>query len=65
MGVFEIVLIVLCAAIVAGVVVSRIVRRKKGKTICDCGCDCAHCAGCAGSSKEERDVKGINRLEKR
>ena len=46
MGTWEIALIVLCSAIVVGVIVSRIVKRVKGKPPCDCGCDCSHCSGC-------------------
>jgi len=47
MKVFEIVLIVFCAAIVIGVIAAKIVRKKKGKPSCDCGCsDCAGCAAC-------------------
>ncbi|MBQ9370352.1 MAG: hypothetical protein IJU10_04680 [Clostridia bacterium] len=65
MGVLEIALIVGCVAIVTGVVVSRIVRKKRGGTTCDCGCDCAHCAGCARSAEREGDSKGINHLAKR
>ncbi len=43
MSVFwQVLLIVGCVAIVAGVLISRIVARKKGKPSCDCGCsDCA------------------------
>ena len=50
MGACEIALIVLCAAIVVGVIVSRIVKRVKGKPTCDCGCDCAHCSGCGAKT---------------
>lgn len=46
MGVLEILLIVACAAIVIGVVVASIVKKKQGKCSCDCGGDCAHCAAC-------------------
>ncbi len=46
MGAWEIILIVACAAIVVGVVVSFIVKKAKGKPTCDCGCDCAHCSSC-------------------
>ena len=50
--VWQILLIVGCVAIVVGVIVSRIVARKKGKPTCDCGCsDCAACKYC----KEARD----------
>ena len=51
MGAWEIALIVLCAAVVIGVIVSRIVKKAKGKPTCDCGCDCAHCSGCGAKEK--------------
>ena len=50
-----IVLIVGCVAIVAGVILSRIIARKKGKPSCDCGCaDCASCKLCK-SAKEKSE----------
>ena len=42
----EIAVIVGAAAIVIGVIVAAIIRKKKGISSCDCGCDCAHCKGC-------------------
>ena len=54
----EVLLIVACVAIVAGVIASRIVARKKGKPLCDCGCDpslCAACRHCA--EKKETQTK--------
>ncbi len=51
---FEILLIVFCVAIVAGVIISSIVRRKQGKCSGDCGCDCSHCAMCHQAQKNER-----------
>lgn len=54
MGPFEIALIVFCGVVVIGVVVSRIVRKKKGKSSCDCGCsDCASCAYCAEAKRKQ------------
>ena len=51
---WEILLIVACVAIVLGVIVSRIVARKKGKVSCGCGCsDCSACKLC----KEARERK--------
>ncbi len=41
---YEILIIVLAAAFVIGVVVWQIVRRRRGKGGCDCGC--SSCAGC-------------------
>lgn len=49
MGALEIILIVACVAIVAGVTVAAIIRKRKGKSPCcdecsgNCGC-CSHCA---------------------
>ena len=49
----EVLLIVACVAIVVGVVISHIVRKKKGKSSCDCGCsDCASCAYCAEAKRK-------------
>ena len=46
MGVGEIILIAVCAAIVVGVVVSVIVRKTKGKPACcdECDGNCPHCS---------------------
>ncbi len=46
MGIAEIILIVVCAAIVIGVILTSIIRKKQGKHSCDCGGDCSHCAYC-------------------
>jgi len=45
MGLIEILTIVACSLIVVGVVISSIIKKKKGKS--PCGCDCAHCKGCS------------------
>ena len=53
---WQVLLIVGCVAIVAGVVVSRIVARKKGKISCDCGCsDCAACRACKTAREKLKD----------
>ncbi len=56
MGAPEIILIVACAALVIGVIVARILRKKKGKGGCDCGCsDCSACHYCAAAkAKQEK-----------
>ena len=56
MGVFEIILIVACAALVIGVTVATIIRKKQGKSSCDCGCDCCqyHCS-CNKKKQDEKD----------
>ncbi len=55
---WEILIIVAAAAFVVGVIVMSVIRKKQGKTSCDCGCggNCAACHGCA-SSKEPRSQK--------
>ena len=62
MKAFEILLIVFCVAVVVGVIAARIVRKKKGKPSCDCGCDgCAGCAACRErflqSEKKEKQIE--------
>lgn len=57
MGVWEILLIIACVAIVVGVIVSRVIAKKKGKSSCDCGCSsCAACRCCA-EAKEKKNEK--------
>lgn len=53
MGVREIILIVVCAAVVIGVSVSAYVRKKQGKSSCDCGGDCSCCGGCSYAKKSK------------
>lgn len=49
----EIIVIIAAAAIVLGVVIGAIVRKKQGKSGCDCGCSaCPHCAACASVKKK-------------
>lgn len=54
MQLIEILVIIACVLIVAGVTVSVIINKKKGKSTC--GCDCANCSGCSarkvGTKKE-------------
>ncbi len=55
-GVGEIVLIVACALFVVGVAVVGVIRKKKGKSSCDCG-NCLHCSACCKKTdaKEEKE----------
>ena len=46
MGVAEIILIVFCASVVVGVIISFVIRKKQGKCSGDCGGDCSHCHSC-------------------
>ncbi len=50
---YEILIIVVAAAFVVGVAVWSVVRRKKGKT--DCGCGCSGCAGCSLCNTAKKD----------
>lgn len=47
----EIIVIIACALIVGGVIISSIINKKKGKT--SCGCNCANCLGCKYKKKDE------------
>ena len=58
MGFFEIALIVGAGAIVIGVITAAIIRKKKGRSSCDCGCDCAHCKGCGMYKPEDKEKQG-------
>lgn len=51
----EIILIALCAAVVIGVIVTAVIRKKQGKSSCggDCGC-CGGCSACKNVHKEEK-----------
>lgn len=53
MQLIEILVIIACVLIVAGVTISVIINKKKGKN--SCGCDCANCSGC--SSRREKAKK--------
>ena len=52
---YEILIIVAACLIVVGVIVSGIVRKKQGKSGCDCGC--SSCSGCAGCSSRKPAAK--------
>lgn len=50
---WEILIIVLAAGFVVGVAVTTVIRKKKGKMGCDCGCSsCPHCAACHKTPSE-------------
>ena len=47
----EIAVIVACVLIVGGVIVTSVIKRKKGKTGCSgCGC-CGNCSACKHDDK--------------
>lgn len=51
----EIIIVIAAAAIVIAVAVCGIIRKKKGKTGCDCGCsDCPYHGACASKKKEKK-----------
>ncbi len=55
MGLLEIILIVFCVAVVVSVIVTSIIRKKKGKT--SCGCDsssCSYCSSCNSHKKADK-----------
>ncbi len=55
MGVPEIILIIACAAVVVGVAVVSVIRKKQGKCSGDCGGDCSHCSGCTHTHTNTQD----------
>lgn len=55
MGILEIILIIACAALVVGVIITSLIRKKQGKPSCGCGCDCPHCSGCTLKQKTDKD----------
>ena len=61
MKIIEIIILVAAAAIVAAVIVCGIIRKKKGKTGCDCGCP-YH--GACSSKKAEKTEDGSVGSEK-
>ncbi len=51
---WEILLIIAAAGFVVAVAAVSIVRRKQGKSSCDCGGNCAACAGCKYKQPPEK-----------
>ena len=43
------------AAIVIGVIIAAVVRKKKGKS--SCGCDCSSCYGCCNHKDSKPEQK--------
>ena len=54
MGVAEIILIVFCASVVIGVIISSVIRKKQGKCSGDCGGDCSHCRSCSHGAPKRK-----------
>lgn len=54
MGWKEIVLIIVCAAIVVSVFIAWVIRKKQGKCSGDCGGDCGHCSQCKYADKYKK-----------
>lgn len=53
MGALEIVVIIACVLIVAGVIALRIIRKKQGKSCCDCS-SCPSACNCSRKSASEK-----------
>ncbi len=50
---WEILIIIAAAGFVVAVAAISVVRRKQGKSSCDCGCaSCPHCAACKRPPKD-------------
>ena len=54
MGIAEIIVIIVCAAVVVGVFIAWLIRKKQGKCGGDCGGDCAHCNMCMRAAEEAK-----------
>ena len=54
---YEILLIVLAGAFVVGVAVWQIIRKKQGKSGCDCGSCSGGCPHCAAAQKKQEENK--------
>lgn len=59
MNAIEITVIIACVLIVAGVIVSGITKKKKGKGSCGCCNGCPYCKSC-----KERNERGRTPLNK-
>ena len=55
MGVFEIVLIILCVVVVVGVFAKWLYNFKKGKPSCSCGCKNCPSSGLCHKKKDEEE----------
>ncbi|PWM74584.1 MAG: FeoB-associated Cys-rich membrane protein [Bacillota bacterium] len=55
MGIWEIIVIIAAAGIVAGVIAKSVWNKKHKKGGC-CG-DCSHCSACAAAKKSENPQK--------
>ena len=49
----EIIVIIACVLIVAGVIIREIINKKKGKTCC--GCDCLKCQRTCSCNKAKKE----------
>lgn len=53
---WEILIIIAACAFVVGVIAASVIRKKQGRSGCDCG-GCAGCTGCAACNREKSDGK--------
>ncbi len=50
---WEILIIIAAVAFVVGVIAVGIIRKKQGKTSCDCGGDCSGCSCCSHAQETQ------------
>lgn len=55
----EIIILIGAVAVVAGVIIAGLWKKKKGKGGC-CGCDCSSCACCPAAKKKEKKEPSEN-----
>ncbi len=53
MSPIDIIVVIGCALLGVYVIISSILKKKKGKT--GCGCNCANCSGCARAKKQTKE----------
>lgn len=61
---FEILIIVVAVAIVAGAILSAVLKKRRGKNSCGCS-DCSACCGCAGCCKNKSHKTDICTTDKK
>lgn len=51
---YEILIAIIAVAIVALPIIRHFINKKKGKSACSCGCDCASCDKCKMHDTSEK-----------
>lgn len=54
---YEIVIIAAAALFVLGVVIASVIRKKKGRTGCDCCGNCAGCSACRPPAQKDKHTQ--------